>query len=130
MSASISGEFNSNLLTLMKEISLLFPNNTKIPFYADMLKTKLIPVDPNKPIEQFIMYALPHKDKIYSGDEDFFVNHDYKKESNSSSVDLSDILQFKEKWNILTRNNKDVIIQYMQLLCSYGEEYLKCLNIH
>ena len=77
-----------------------------------------------KTIEIFCIKVLQYKDKIDAGDESFFLEKDFKDDlKGDENIVLKHILSFKSIWRELSKANKEVVIQSMQILCELAQEY-------
>ena len=124
---SLVNDFNNTLLDLINNIAYVCPdtiigNNSN--YIQSLLKNS---ENKTKFIEAFVARVLVYKPQIDAGDESFFLNKSYDediKDVNSSNMDLSSkVFEFKNIWKELNKENKDYIIQYMQLLCLLAQQY-------
>jgi hypothetical protein len=75
------------------------------------------------------MYILPNKIHIDNKDENFFLNYEITKKSVRDNNNLlNKIFKLKKIWRTLDYKNKNIIIEYLQLLCIYSEEYFKYID--
>lgn len=122
--SEIVNKFNDYIEEMLTQLSSCV-DDEDIRIYKGMFK-KLRIVNSTKGIEQFIIYALPHKDKIVSQDESFFLNHDEASLINDSREEsIMQTLKFKELWGTLSSNSKDNLFKFFQVLIFYAEEYFK-----
>lgn len=103
----------------------------KITNDADVRSYKTILVNLNKTnatkcIEQFIIYALPEKDKIISSNEDYFLKRNYDQELDNDQDSMMQALKLKDTWKTFDCDTKKCIFEYLQVMVHYSEEYLKC----
>lgn len=102
------------------------------------------------PIEQFLIHALQHKDKIHNKDETYFtIKNDTEKENsekylvnliklkeqalhNNDTIDnsktekvMNSILLLQDIYYSLDQSSKDCIWDIMQALLIIGEEYIR-----
>lgn len=127
---SLITEFNSTLWDFVCNISSIFPDS-----YICQKKQYIKPIidssDSNinkKIMEIFIYKVLPFKSKIDDGDESFFLNHSFEKETNGDKSIDNKIFEFKQLWTQLNDINKQCVIEYMKTLCAISEEYF-CLIV-
>lgn len=122
--SEIVNKFNDYIEEMLTQLSSCV-DDEDIRIYKGMFK-KLRIVNSTKGIEQFIIYALPHKDKIVSQDESFFLNHDEASLINDSKEEsIMQTLKFKELWGTLSINSKNNLFKFFQVLIYYAEEYFK-----
>lgn len=82
------------------------------------------------PIEQFLVYALPLREKILSRDETYFQNTDNHTDSIGERNDiLSEILRLQNIYCKLDDRSKSNVWDIFQAMLILGEEYIK-LNKH
>ncbi len=67
--------------------------------------------------------VLQYKDQIDEGNEEFFLGKSYDDDIDSDNSILSKVFEFKTIWKDLKRENKDLVIQYMQILCQLAQNY-------
>lgn len=108
-----------------------------IPFVSDNYDAIMLGIDFNhkKIIHVFMNEILQYEQQINNRDEQFFLNFDFnKKYSNlnneindidNNDVSIDNIFQFKDNWRHLSEHNKNVIIDYMILLCKLAKAYKK-----
>lgn len=80
-------------------------------------------------INAFIKFVLPQKDKIFSRDEEYFMNgggqeklkQDKYKDKYQYSLDL------KENWKNLSEEQKEIIWKYFKILIILAEKHVKLL---
>lgn len=117
-----------DMITALKDINQIeFINNN-----YDIIKIG-IDLNKHKIIRGFIKEILPYSNKIYDRDYNFFLNFDfnnkYKNLNNNinkscnSDISIDRIFQFKDSWNKLTEYNKNIIIDYMIILCRIADKY-------
>ena len=122
--SEIVNKFNDYIEEMLGQLSSCV-DDEDVRIYKGMFK-KLRIVNSTKGIEQFIIYALPHKDKIVSQDESFFLNHDEASLINDSREEsIMQTLKFKELWGTLSDNSKENLFKFFQVLIYYAEEYFK-----
>ncbi|CAH6421751.1 Hypothetical protein KVN_LOCUS437 [uncultured virus] len=119
----IVNDFNNLLLTFVKNLSLVCPNsfiatNGKL-IERSMLKTE----NRLKFIEVFIAKILQYKKEIQSGNEEFFLNKSYDDDLDGDKNLVNKVFEFKTIWEKLNNENKQIVKQYMSLLCELSETY-------
>jgi hypothetical protein len=113
--------FNKTLLDLSEQLSLICPN-TIVSNNLTNLKM-IINNFPNKILELFIIHVLPDKDKIDNADKNYFLNKSYDNALDKDKDATKKFFEFKDIWYKLTDQNQNLVIQYMQCLCYYAQEY-------
>lgn len=121
MTEQLTKDFNSSLEELLNFLKDKSPESILLK-NVDLVMTA-IKKNPEKPIEQFVIYVLKYKDKIDKGDEEFFLNKDYSSEIKGGSSSLSDVLTFKSIWKKLSSNDKKFVIASMQILAYCSQQY-------
>jgi len=120
-------DFNTYLKDLINQVADICPNSVIGRNITDVNKYISKPEHRDKFIVWFILKILQYKDEIDQGNEDFFLkkikNKDYKDELEGNESMTDQIFEFGSIWNTLKRENKDVIIQYMQILCELAQAY-------
>ena len=121
--SEIINDFNNILLDLVKNIANVCPNSIIGKNKQDIVSTIEDPNYFTKFIDIFVSNVLIYKKYIDDGDEKFFLNELDDKELESAGADSSQIFEFKNIWHKLKRKNKDMVIQYMQILAELAQEY-------
>jgi hypothetical protein len=90
--------------------------------------TKLIKFNAVMPIQNFIYYAIPMKDKILNRDETYFTNPDNHvdkvKESKEENA-LDEIIRLKGIWEKLSDESKDNVWDMTTAMLIIAIEYLE-----
>jgi hypothetical protein len=118
-------EFNEVFLELSCQLAGLFPNSI-ISNNLQNLK-HVIGISKEKLMESFVIYVLPYKQQIDSGNQDFFINKSFDDLVNNSN-DLIYVTELKKIWHLLDNTNKQVVQEYMKLLCSYALKYFNLID--
>jgi hypothetical protein len=113
-------EFNEKLLVLVEGIARA--TNKKFIINNIGFLKKIINIDKKRPIDFFIIYILPHKEEIDTGNENFFLTYELKSTDLSSKI-MKNIFEFKNIWSTLTNENKETVVNYMKYLCSISQTY-------
>jgi len=117
-------DFNNVLLSLSQNIACVCPTSvigTNIKDIEKQIKRK---ENFNKFIDLFCIKVLQYKSEIDSGNEDFFMNKDYKNDLHDQNEDLLDhVLSMKTIWSQLKKGNKEIVIMNMQILCELSQQY-------
>lgn len=120
----------SNILVDFTDNLAMISNNALINNYKDDI-IKAIKSNPKLIIDTFIQHGYLENDASYRkqiiiGNEEFFLNETYSQYTNkftdhrSSIIDY--IFKFKEFWNNLDDDNKEIIKTYMMTLCFYSDK--------
>lgn len=120
----ITQEFNATFIDMITQISEKISDDTIDSTICSALKV-IIKNHPEKIIGIYIVHVLPHKDKIESGDENYFLN-DNSNIDNTYKDDgpvIEKILTFKKLWVKLNENDKKIIIKYLTVLSYYATHY-------
>ena len=117
----ILNKFKTHLVLFLDELNEIIPDD------GDLL-TLTVFVNDQYPIldliNNFILYLYPHKDKVKSRDDKFFLN----KKDLFTSIKPETLEKFKELWrsNHIASEDKTSIWNWADLLYRIGEEYVKC----
>lgn len=119
----ITQEFNATFIDMITQISEKISDDTIDSTICSTLKI-IINNHPQKIIEIFIIHVLPHKNKIESGDENYFLVDDtIDNKYRDDKLIIDKILTFKKLWIKLNENDKKIIIKYLTILCYYATHY-------
>ena len=113
--------FNKTLLDLTEQLALICPNTVVSNNLGNL--RMILNNFPNKIIEIFIIHALPDKDKIDAGDKDYFLGKSYNDALDNDQQTTKKFFEFKDIWYKLSDENQNLVVQYMQCLCYYAQEY-------
>lgn len=117
--------FNDTLIDLATNIADICPNSIigdNIKLIKGIIKD---PSNKTKILDIFVLKVLPYKPQIDNGDEEFFL----RKSFDDDVSDLGDdslsgkVFEFKNIWKGLKEENKQIVIQYMQILCTLAQDY-------
>jgi hypothetical protein len=120
---AILTEFNSTMTQLVNNVASICDASIIAKYRPEILSN--LAAYPDKMMVQFVIHVLPDKDKIDSGNDDFFMKKRY---DGSDAVDGSKqsmlrALEFKDVWKSLVPENRTMIIDFMRVLCYYSEQY-------
>lgn len=115
-------DFNNTLIDLCNGVAVVAPTSIVGKHIKDVCKMITNKQNKTKFIDIFVAKVLIYKDKIMAGDESYFLNKSYDKELESSDHNNS-VFEFKDIWSSLKPDNKNLVIQYMQILCLLAEKY-------
>lgn len=121
----IATDFNSVILDFARNLADVCPESliaSNID-YVEKIMRRLRPDDKEKFIGIFVANILQYKDKIFEGEEDFFLKKSFKEDLEGENFLLDNIFEFKGIWHSLKPENKELVRYYMQLLCVLGQDY-------
>ena len=120
MTKQIINQFNDILLSFLIQLSPLIGT-----IYSNKFE-QIIKINSILPIEKFLVYALPLRDKIISKDETYFTENINKNKLDIDSTDfnITDILQLKDIYSSLDKDSKDNVWNIFNALLVLGEEYI------
>lgn len=120
-------DFNDTLMDFAMNLAKVCNNSLisdNIQYIKSALKTN---ENKTKFIDTFVTKILPYKTNIDNENEkereEFFLNKSYDDDANGDKSTASKIFEFKKIWKTLSKDNKDCVIQYMQILCEISSEY-------
>jgi hypothetical protein len=118
-------EQSENLITyLLSEL----PDNINIKMFNEKYYFAK-KINSSKIINAFIKFVLPHKDKIFNRDDEFFLNgggqEKLQKEKYKNMYDYS--LDLKDNWNGMNDEQKEIIWKYFKILVILAEKHVKLL---
>jgi hypothetical protein len=121
MTKEIIIQFNDILLSFLIQLSPLIGT-----IYNNKLE-QIIKINSILPIEKFLVYALPLRDKIISKDETYFTENIDKNnlDIDSNDFNITEILQLKNIYSNLDKNSKDNVWNIFNALLVLGEDYIK-----
>ena len=118
---TIIDEFNDIILSLLGQLSNIIGNGYITKFNTIINCNNLLP------IERFLVYVLPYRDKILNKDETYFTDNDnYYTELKDDINKINEILRLKNIYHKLDINSKKNIWNIFQAMLYLGEEYIKC----
>ena len=120
MTKQIINQFNDILLSFLIQLSPLIGT-----IYSNKFE-QIIKINSILPIEKFLVYALPLRDKIISKDETYFTENinNNKLDLDSNEFNITDILQLKDIYSNLDNDSKDNVWNIFNALLVLGEEYI------
>ena len=81
--------------------------------------------NPKKCLEGFLVYVYPYKNEIMQENENFFLGHDYRNDTNNEGC-LIKSLKIKELWkDNISPDTKSVIFTFFKVLIIISE---KCVS--
>ena len=112
--------FNSILEDLLKKLEPIIGSSYHSYF------TKYIKYNYVYPIQQFILYAIPMKEKILNRDETYFTNtENHTEHFTGYDEGLQEILRLKGIWEKLDNKSKDGLWDITQVLLFTSLEYIE-----
>ena len=86
----------------------------------------IIKCNSSLPIEQFLVHALPLRDKILIRDETYFIDKttSYVQEGNTKKSKLDEILRLQDIYFKLDEKSKSNVWDIFQAMLVLGEEYV------
>lgn len=113
-------QFNEVLSAFLVQVS---------PFIGTTYHSKfeqLIKYNAILPIEQFLVYALPVREKILNRDETYFTNNENHKETLGDNENiLTEVLKLQNIYKKLDKDSQNNVWDFFQAMLILGEEYLK-----
>jgi nitrogenase molybdenum-iron protein alpha/beta subunit len=126
---NIVNDFNNILLSLSLNIANVCPTSiigTNIKDIEKQIKKK---ENFTKFIDLFCIKVLQYKTQIDKGEDDFFMNKDYKDDLVGQEASAFDyVLSFKTIWGQLKKENKQIVIFNMQMLCELSQQYFNYIG--
>ena len=126
----VVNDFNQTILSLSQNIACVCPNSIVGNNIKDIEKAVKNKENFTKFIDIFCVKVLKYKNEIDEGKDSFFMDKDYRDDlkDNSTNDDaissqLDIVISIKSIWSQLKRDNKDIVIQNMQILCELAQIY-------
>jgi hypothetical protein len=119
-------DFNSTLIELAQQLAIVCPRS----FIAMNISTMedLIKRYPTKIISLFVLKVLKYRKKVEEGDEEFFLNANFSDEADGDDAILKKVFEFKNIWRQLSKDNREIVRQYVIQLFDYAYEYLEVIS--
>jgi hypothetical protein len=115
---NIITQFNDILGSFLVQVSPIIGSSYK--YYFD----QLIKINSLEPLQQFILYVLPHKTKILNKDETYFINKsNNKKMSKGNEMILSEIIKFQDIYHKVDDESKSNLWDIIHALLFLCEDY-------
>ncbi len=120
MSAEKIKSFNEILCSFLIQIAPLVGST-----YHSRIQV-IIKCNSSLPIEQFLVHALPLRDKILNRDESYFIDKtiSYVEEGNNKKSKLDEILRLQNIYFKLDEKSKSNVWDIFQAMLVLGEEYV------
>lgn len=120
MSTQIIKSFNEILDSFLIQISPLVGTTYHHQFQL------IIKVNSQLPIKQFLVYALPLRDKILNRDETYFINSEnHKDQIKDNNNTLNEILKLQNVYSKLDELSRSNLWDIFQAMLILGEDYIK-----
>ena len=126
----------NSFINKFKQFIQSLNKSNAIPFITNNIDVIILGIDLNgkKILHTFMNDVLQYEKQIINKDENFFLKYDFNnkyKDINSGinsniskqDVNIDFIFQFKNNWRQLSDHNKNVIFDYMILLCKIAHAY-------
>lgn len=115
-------KFNKIIKEFLAELINLLPEQKDISIFKGHISIVEM-MNETKIIKSFIEHVYPYKKGILEKDEDFFLDQGNFKHENDY---LSESIHLKELWkNNLSKENKEIVWKYFQVLIILSEKYIK-----
>jgi hypothetical protein len=121
-------DFNSTLLTLAQNVASICPTSIIGSNIKDIEKQFKRKENFTKFIDLFCIKVLQYKDAIDAGEESFFMEKDYSTDIRDQNIGLNDIISLKSVWKDFKKENKDIVILNMQILCDLAQIYFTFIS--
>ena len=121
-------DFNSTLLTLAQNVASICPTSIIGSNIKDIEKQFKRKENFTKFIDLFCIKVLQYKDAIDAGEESFFMEKDYSTDIRDQNIGLNDIISLKSVWKDFKKENKDIVILNMQILCDLAQIYFNFIS--
>jgi hypothetical protein len=117
-SQSIVSEFNEILSSFLKQITPIVGNS----YYNNF--NLLSEIQPNLVIEQFLVNALPVRDKILNRDESYFLETNHGDKTDSENI-MQEIFKIQTIYTQLDDDSKSNLWDIVKAMLFLGEEYIR-----
>jgi hypothetical protein len=120
MSVEIIKQFNQIVESFIDQITPLIGCSYKNKFDLMIRFNSLLP------LEHYITYALPLRDKILNRDETYFIDSERQKQvaENDENI-MREMMQLQNIYFKLDKKSQEGIWDYFQAMLYLGEEYIK-----
>lgn len=120
---TITNDFNNLLISLARSIATVCPKSVVGTYIKDIEKSIKNKQNFVKFIELFCVKVLKYKSAIDSGNDDFFINKDYAEDLDNANTYFDYVISLKSIWHELKPENKEIVKQYMRILCELCQQY-------
>lgn len=120
MTSNIIKQFNEILDSFLIQVSPL------VGTYYHYQFQQIIKINSTLPIEQFLVYALPLRDKIINKDESYFSNSsNHKEKVGDNQAALEEILRLSNIYSQLDEASRSNVWDIIQAMLILGEDYIR-----
>jgi len=115
--------FYAQFSEFLDQLIKVFPEDTDFPTY----KTGLFLIHKTNPVlvpDQVVIHVGPFEETVKARDEKFILGYGFDKYADDNALDLI-IRKMKDRWGILSDNNKKVVWDYTILLLNLAR---KCMS--
>lgn len=119
----VVNDFNDTFLFMVKDIASVCPKSIIGTNVKEIERLVLNKENQTFLIDTFVSRVLKYKDEIRARDERFFVEKTYDNDVDSNAFLLNKVLEFKSIWSDLKPENKEIVLDYMNILCDLAEQY-------
>jgi len=121
---SIISDFNDTLLSLAQNVSSVCPSSLIATNMKDIEKQIKKRENFNKFIDLFCIKVLQYKEKIDACEESFFMDKNYENDlQDQNESALNHVITLKSVWSELKKENKEIVMFNMQILCELAQQY-------
>ena len=125
MEKEIIDKFITVFNSFVSNVQLLCPRNSLINTNSNIIK-QVINNNKDLVIKMYCKKVLIYKNEFDIDPNAFLMNHDFKKDlSEFKSVPLDQIFVFKNIWSQLTKENKDILTNYIKGMNKIASQYLE-----
>lgn len=132
--------FNETILDFANQIAYIAPTSIIANNISDINKTLKNKIYRTVFIDKFVLNILIYKKKFEDNDESFFMDDAFTKkvishkEVKNTKADektiMNKIFELKSVWKTFSLENKNIIFEYMRVLCDLAQQYfIICDNI-
>ena len=120
MSSHIVKQFNEILGSFLIQVSPLVGTTYNTRFEI------IIKLNNKLPMEQFLIYALPLREKILNRDETYFSDeNNIKQNVGDNTHKINEILRLQDIYHKLDESSKSNVWDIFQAMLILGEDYIK-----
>jgi len=119
MASNIIIQFNDILCSFLVQIIPIVGST-----YYNNIQT-IIKCNNSLPIENFLYYAVEHRDKIMNRDESYFCDKTVVKHHIERNDKLDEIFKLQNIYSVIDEQSKDNVWDIFQALLILGEDYIK-----
>lgn len=117
-------DFNNTLLSLAQNVASVCPTSLIATNLKDIEKQIKKRENFTKFIDLFCIKVLQYKEKIDNCEESFFMDKDYKNDlQDQNESALNHVITLKSVWAELKKENKEIVMFNMQILCELAQQY-------